>query len=489
MDFALLLEMWRQISMEDTKRISTQRRLHAMIRNAIQTGVLYAGSRLPASRILAAELGIARNTVVYAYEQLISEGFLHASRRGSVVNANIQVSSSLNDLAPVTSKDHALSRRSQQILPLPVAASLHTAFAPGVPSVRDFPKDRWRKMLDAVWRALPADCLDYGDACGEMVLREAISSYLRSSRGVNCDPMQVIITDGTQSSLQFCAEALADPADLIWMESPGYIGAQNAFRSAGLKIKGIRVDQDGLAPRRSDWKSVSPRIIYVTPSHQYPIGQVMSLERRLALIHAAQQHACLIIEDDYDSEFRHDGPPLPSMQGLVEHAPVIYLGTFSKTMFPDLRIGFMVVPKNLVAPLSELAARQLLRGRTADQLCLARFIQEGDFLRHLRRMRRLYRQRRDCLVALLEHTFSDIASLYGSTAGMHLSLCFHNQTIDDVAVSAAALADGLIVPALSRHNIGSKDRWCGLMLGYAQVPIEEMPLLIARLEKRIRPFF
>lgn len=484
MDYALLIKQFLPVEQQHG---SAQRKLHAALRQAIQAGAIPAGTRLLASRALAQELGIARNTVVYAYEQLQSEGFLTNSRRGSMVNSIAQVAQQLQSKRTETNPELPLANRAARLMSLPVASDLTSGFAPGVPSLADFPKALWRKSMDACWRELTIAQLGYAEPTGEYVLRVAIANYLGGARGVRCRAEQVIITDGTQSSLDLCAYALADAGDKVWMENPGYVGAQIAFRSAQLQVMGMSVDQEGIAPSVQDWQMHRPKLVYVTPSHQYPTGQVMSLNRRLDLIQQARLHGSLLIEDDYDSEFRHDGPPLIAMQGLVPDAPVIYLGTFSKTMFPALRIAYLVVPDRLVSAMQGLLGKTSLRGRSADQLCLAKFIRDGHFLSHLRKMRRLYKQRRDALVSLLHTQLGALATVHGDSAGMHLSLCFHDAELDDVAVSRLALAQGIVAPALRSHSVGRRRHdWSGLMLGYAQVPVEQMPALVLQLEVCIR---
>ena len=480
MDYALLIS--RYTTEHERQKLSMQRSLQFALRRAIQQGSLVAGSRLLSSRILAQELGIARNTVVYAYEQLVAEGFLETNRRGTIVT---KIEAMPQAVAPDIASHRALAKRAQSILSLPVPPELSSGFAPGVPALKEFPIRLWRSLLDKTWRASTAQHLAYAEAAGEPSLRAAIVEHLRASRGVECDFDQVIITDGTQSSLDLCAHAFADAGDKVWMENPGYMGAQIAFKSAQLKIIGINIDEDGLAPKTKDWLQHPPKLIYVTPSHQYPSGSILSLERRIALIGAATQHQSLIIEDDYDSEFRHDGPPLPAMQGLVKDAPVIYLGTFSKTMFPALRIAYMVVPKNVIAALRTMVATLSLRGRRTEQLCLAQFIHQGHFVRHVRRMRKLYRQRRDALVAALSTLIAQQAikvEIIGDQAGMHLALRFKDHSVDDIALSNALLKLGIIAPALSLHRIGSRlNTWRGLMLGYAQVPSEDIPGLVKKM--------
>lgn len=466
---------------------SQQRQLHECLRHGIRTGTLASGTRLPASRTLSAELGLARNSVLYAYEQLATEGFLLASRRGTVV-------APLPGLlvpAPAPRLDSlpraGLSRRAQH-MPLLPGSEASVAFAPGVPALGEFPVTLWRRMLDSAWRSLRPAQLNYADPAGEPALREAIAGHLRVARGALVEAGQVFITDGTQGSLDLCARAFADAGDKVWVENPGYQGAVAAFRAAQLQTIGIVVDADGMAPTASDWLRQRPRLIYATPSHQYPVGSVLSLARRLALIEGARRAGALVIEDDYDSEFRHDGPPLSCMQGLAPDAPVVYLGTFSKTLFPALRIGFMVVPAALAPSLAEMLARVAPRGRTADQLALAEFIVSGQFSLHLRRMRRLYRQRRDALVAALAQHLGDVATVHGGSAGMHLALRLHDDGADDVALSERLLAQhGIMAPALSLHAVGLRAQpWRGFLLGYAQVPVEAMGPLVKKLAGVVR---
>ncbi len=476
MDYALLIA---EFSKEHRHPAwPRQRLLHECLRTAIRTGKLGGGFRLLATRQLAAELGLARNTVLYAYEQLATEGYVRSDRRGTVV---IDFHTVPADKPPAAALQHlGLSQRAWTSVPLPDAA-LACAFAPGVPSLADFPIASWRRLLDRAWRSASRVQLNYGDAAGEPALREAIATHLRASRGVSCDASQVFITDGTQSSLDLCARAFADAGDLVWMENPGYKGALTAFRGAELRTHGITVDFDGIAPSAADWRDHPPKLIYVTPSHQYPLGSVLSLSRRMALIEQAKAAGALIIEDDYDSEFRHDGPPLAAMQGLLRDAPVLYLGTFSKTMFPALRIGFMVVPSCLAAPLARLLAQAAPRGRAADQLALAEFLRSGQFAAHLRRMRRLYRQRRDALGMALERHLGTLGGVHGASAGMHLALSL-DQAVPDSAVSARALEQGIVAHPLSRHAVSSTGPVCnGLLLGYAQVPAQDMAPAVKKL--------
>lgn len=488
MDYSLLLQ---QFSMRtDVVRWSAQRRLHGALRAAIQQGTLPAGLRLMSSRALALELGIARNTVVYAYEQLVSEGLVCSGRRGSVVSASAasMVSVSARTIAKSESvRSQHLSRRASHLLAAPAFSEQSGAFVPGVPALKFFPITRWRRLADEAWRTASAQHLAYGEVAGVPALKAAIADYVCASRGLICDADQVIITEGTQASLNLCAQALCDAGDEVWMENPGYLGAQMAFRAAQLAIRGIPLDLDGIAPSAADWRDHQPKLIYVTPSHQYPLGCVMSLERRLSLLAQARKHRSLVIEDDYDSEFRYDGPPLPAMQGLVPDAPVIYLGTFSKTMFPALRIAYMVVPRTLIQPLHALLAKNYPSGRLVEQMCLAKFIREGYFSLHVRRMRRLYQHRRNCLLHLLRLHLGAVIDIHGESAGMHVSICFRDTGVNDLQLSAALLELGIVAPALSGHRVGLRRHgWTGLMLGYAQVDEREMSALVEQIAQQVR---
>jgi len=484
MDYSLLFATFERGHRE--RNWPRQRLLHECLRAAIRTGQLAPGMRLAATRVLAQELGLARNTVLYAYEQLASEGFVLAGRSGTVVagSAGVAVSS------PASSVQIGLSRRATHLrgvagqdgsASVVFPADVMGAFAPGVPALDEFPLTQWRRMLDRAWRAVSPRQLNYGDPAGEPQLRVAIAEHLRAARGVVCDASQVFITDGTQSSLEVCLRAFADQGDTLWIEHPGYGGALAAGRAAGLEVVGIPVDADGMAPSDNDWIAAPPRLVYTTPSHQYPTGSVLSPARRLALLERARVSGALILEDDYDSEFRHGGPPLAAMQGLVNDAPVVYLGTFSKTMFPALRIAFIVVPAALATAFGHMQAQCAVRGRAAEQLALAEFLRSGLFARHVRRMRRLYRQRRDALSeALLCHA-CDGASVHGGAAGMHLALRFDDPACDDIALSRRAAQVGIVALALGAHATGERPGWSGFLLGYSQVPAENMDGLVRQL--------
>lgn len=477
MDYPLLIDAY--VKSRDVAGWPRQRMLHECLRDAIRSGKLAAGTRLLASRALAVELGVARNSVLYAYDQLATEGYIRPDRRGTIVLHTRTAGSMPGAAAPLRA---SMARRAAGLRTLVDSAGMTGAFAPGMPALDEFPVAVWRRMLERAWRQAPTSALNYGDTCGEEVLRSALADHLRAARGAECTPDQVFITAGTQASLDLCTRAFADAGDKVWIEDPGYAGALAAMRGAQLTPIGIPTDEQGINPTATHWRRQRPKLIYTTPSHQYPTGSVLSLARRLALIANAREAGALIIEDDYDSEFRHDGPPLPAMQGLAPDAPVLYLGTFSKTMFPSLRIGFVVAPRALADPLRAYLARSAHSGRTPEQLALAQFLRDGQFALHLRRMRRLYRQRRDALVAALERHLGAAGSVHGGSAGMHLAFQLDDARLSDAVLSAQALARGIVAPALSAHAFGTTAKgWNGFLLGYAQVPAPQIKALVQSL--------
>ncbi|PTB20083.1 PLP-dependent aminotransferase family protein [Trinickia symbiotica] len=471
MDYGVLLSTFvRESAQEAPARMPQQRRLYACLRAAILSGKIEEGTRLLSSRALADELRMARNSVLYAYERLAAEGFLIGTRQGTIVAAvGVQ-------RTPLVAPGDApvLSRRVANMIRQDAGMDDPLPFLPGTPALDEFPLAQWRRCMERAWRNIGPAQLGYMPVEGDMALRTAIAEYLRISRGVRCEAQQVFITGGTQNSLDLCARTLADAGDTAWIENPGYDGARNAFQAANLQLVPIGVDANGLAPRLEDWRDTPPKLIYITPSHQYPLGAVMSLERRLALVAQASAMGAWIIEDDYDSEFRHHSAPLSAVQGLAEDAPVVYLGTFSKVMFPALRIGFMVVPPALAPVLRHTASRLMLRGRVAEQLALAEFIEAGHFTRHLRRMRRLYAERRTALHEALERNLRGALTVSGGAGGMHLSARL-DLPVADTEVSHVARTRSLVLRPLSRFCLdGKQARYNGLVLGYGNVSASRM---------------
>ena len=473
MDLALLFATYA--GRPSARKVSQQRMLYEALRDAIVSGALPANTLLPATRVLAQELGIARNSALFAYEQLSTQGFLAANRRGS----RVAYTSPAQQRAPERSTDspRALPALSHRLLTQrrePPAAPGSLSFSPGSPALDKFPLAQWRTAMTRAWRRVDASHLDYAQTAGTPELRNAIADYLRVSRGVRCDVDQVFITHGTQASLDVCARILANAGDHAWIEDPGYSGVRAAFEGAALSVVPIAVDANGMAPSDEDWSARPPTLIYVTPSHQYPLGSVLSAQRRQALLDVAGTTGAWIIEDDYDSEFRHAGSPTLAMQGMRDPSPVIYIGTFSKTMFPSLRIAFMVVPKTLAQQFAQTLGDISRHGRVADQLALTDFIRSGAYALHLRRMKILYARRRTALQTALARHLSGALTVSGGAAGMHLTARLE-VPLSDVDVCERARAFGMTIFALSRYCLdpAARHRYNGFVLGYSGVPEDQ----------------
>lgn len=434
------------------------RALYHALREAILSGQLHARSRLPGSRTIAQQLTLSRNTVNAVLEQLTTEGYLLRDRQGSQVATLPQPSSGETSDGPAVHLPPRLTA-------LPAATRRDSpayAFTPGTPAVNYFPLPLWRRVLDRVLREEGSALLGYGDSAGEWPLRVAIARHLALSRGISCDASQIIITEGVLEGLNLCTQLLSEHGQLAWLEDPGYAGARSAFLASGLTVQGIEVDSEGM--QFDAHTGQSPRLIFTSPSHQFPLGSLMSAARRLALLEFARSKGAWIIEDDYDSEFRYSGDPIPAMLGMHPDAPVVYLGTFSKTLFPSLRIGFVVMPARLAATMQPAINALLRGGHRAEQMALAHFIEEGHYARHLASMRRLYRRRQAQLREALKQELKVPHSVSGGEGGMHLTVQIAG--IDDALIAEQARQYQLAPAALSRYYLMPSEGQTGLVLGY-----------------------
>lgn len=472
------------------------RRLYYALRKQILSGALPAHYRLPSSRNLAAKLGVSRNTVLYAYEQLLAEGFV-ITKHGSgtyVSDIFIHMPNTGNNQGQLNSDTdeppytpiRPLSTRGKNLLHHAGATNYQWGpFVSGVPDVSVFPHRLWARLLGKVWRQNPnPSLLTYATHGGYKPLREAIATHLRIVRAANCDADQIIITSGIHQALDLTARMLADPGEAVWMEEPSYWGVKSVMTMAGLQIIPVPVDNEGLAPNIHE-PYQNPRLIFATPSHQYPLGTVMSLARRQLLLELAQKHDAWIIEDDYDSEFRFDGRPLASLQGLDSHERVIYLGTFSKTLFPGLRLGYMIVPKSLANAFAKGLSELFREGQMAQQVVLAEFFNKGHYSTHVRRMRQIYASRREALSCAVKDHFGEGISMSNQEAGLHMVLHF-NDDVDDKAITAAAYEKNLVTRPLSSYYLGHTKPKKGLLLGYACVPEEVITSSFATLAAIIK---
>ncbi|MFC3110113.1 PLP-dependent aminotransferase family protein [Undibacterium arcticum] len=453
----------------------SNQQLYRLLRKAILDRVLQVDARLPSSRDLARELATCRNTVLYAYDQLRAEGYIEGrSGSGTFVTDTAPQEGALNQ----TPMSHAplgaqvapiLSRRGQELVAHAGAAAQQWGpFVPGVPDVVQFPHQTWSRIQKKVWRRPSPDSLTYAQGGGYLPLRVALADYLKVARCIDCSPEQVVITTGIHQSIDLCMRLLSDPGDLAWVEDPCYWGTRNLLRASGLNIRPVPVDAEGMCPGPADFAAV-PRFIFLTPSHQYPLGMVMSLARRRLLLEYASRNDCWIIEDDYDSEFRYNGRPLAPLQGLDSAERVIYLGTFSKTLYPGLRVGYLVLPRALVRSFVTGVNELHRAGTIQTQATLAEFITEGFFTSHIRRMRTTYARRLGLLQQLINKRFDpSVVQTIGSDAGLHLVLQLPDYC-NDQELAAKATHAGVAVRPLSLYYHDATRSAQGLLLGYACV--------------------
>jgi GntR family transcriptional regulator/MocR family aminotransferase len=453
---------------------SLQQQIYLAIRRAILDGALSPDTRLPSSRGLADDLRVSRTTTLLAYEQLIAEGYVSA-RHGSGTFVESKLPDDLPQQAPprrdARTRHPQLSRRGVALAATPLPARRiggpPRAFRLGVPALDLFPLRLWSQLVTRRLRAATVAELDYSDPAGCVDLRTAIANHLQTARGTRCSADQVFVVAGAQRALQMVCSVLLDPGDRVWFENPGYPGARGALLGAGARIIPVRVDSDGLDVAAAARQAPDARMAMVTPSNQFPSGVPMSLVRRLALLKWASAAGAWVVEDDYDSEFRYGTRPFPSLHGLDADGRVIYIGSFAKSVFPALRLGFVVVPSDLRA--SFLAARRTsdLHPPLLEQLALADFIVDGHYARHLRRMRSAYRERLDALSGAVERTCAGALRLRTVQAGLHAIADLDD--VDEELACEEAKARGIEVAPLGTYFIGRRTA-NGLVLGFAATP-------------------
>lgn len=461
--------------------------LYHLIRKGILSGTFKPGLRLTSSRDLAKDLAMSRNTVMYAYEQLIAEGYLETRPGAGTFVADTvpdQITQPMPRRQHSDTSDLTLSARGRKLATQKSALNLQWgAFRTGTPDVTEFPKKVWMRLQNKVWYRSDPDLLTYAPYGGYMPLRKAISDYLKISRSVNCDASQVIITSGTQQSIDLVIKLLGNEKDTVWLEDPAYWGVRSLLSTLDVNSEPIPVDDQGI--QVNVHSTTPPRFIFVTPSHQYPLGTVMSLTRRRELLQYAAKQRSWIIENDYDSEFRYGTRPLASLQGLDEHDTVLYMGTFSKTLFPALRIGFLVVPKALAEPFAVGLSQLYRSGQVFNQAILAEFMRAGHFGSHVRRMRILYSERLDVLHAAIKKHFNDHSSIIDGEAGLHLTFGLPD-SCDDQAISEQARSEGIMSRPLSAYYADPSKGRRGLLLGYSCVPTEHIEPAFDRLAHIIK---
>ena len=458
------------------------------LRQGILAGTLPAGARLPPTRALADELGVARQTVVLAYERLASEGYVRA-RTGS----GTYVAPDLPDAAPAPATPpptaaSSLSQRGQKIAAVPVSAhqrqpDLGTLLAGGIPAPDLFPREAWARCAAKVMKTLPADLTGYPSAQGLPELRTQIAAHLAATRGLLADPANIVVTAGTQQALRIAAELLLDPGDAVWVEDPGYIAGRGALLAAGATPIPVISDTEGLDVAAGIQRAPDARLALVAPSHATPLGGALPIARRLALLDWAARANAWILEDDCDSEFRWTGHPLPPLATLDRAGRVIYCGTFSKTLAPALRLGFAVVPAPLVPAFVRACALAHRGIDMFNQATLAEFMRQGLLAPHIRRMRTEYSRRRDALLAALARHAPSIRPI-DAPGGLHMVGRLPDST-DEAAAVAACRARGLAVSPLGAYYAGPP-RMTGLIMGFAGTPAALAADTARRLESALR---
>lgn len=448
------------------------RQLYQALRERILDGRLPGSTRLPASRDLAGLLGISRNTVMRAFDQLYAEGYVEGRVGAGTFVAGLGATAAPLPIAQAGSaQTNALQLLQRHHLNPPLNGPPR-AFRVGVPAFDLFPFETWARLTARFWRKPSPARLGYGDPAGDLRLRELIAAYLRNSRGLHCDPAQVVVTSGAQQAISLCAQLLVSPGAQVAVENPGYRAAGHALAVAGAQLRGVAVDSDGLDTAGLA-RIAGCKLVYVTPSHQYPTGVTLSLARRLELLEWAQRNDGLIIEDDYDGEYRYSGTPLAPLAALDRQGRVLYVGTFCKIAFPALRLGYLVLPPALAEAFARRRALDMRHSEIGTQAVMAEFIAAGHFQRHIRRMRAAARARRDALLAGWPSAIEGCTTLPPVHAGLHLCV-----RVDSLArereLIAAADRVGVEMSALSRYwlpdSATPEDERAGLVLGFAAVP-------------------
>lgn len=478
-----------EIILDQSASTPLYRQLYERLRGSILAGQLEAGTRLPSTRVLASELGVSRTTTALAYELLLLEGYIESRVGDGTWVARLHPEQMFQRDENVQEQDAsetaeapspAFARRGQVLIDMPYPEGFYgeqarrgeSLFLVGQPDVTCFPYETWARLLARHARhSLQAvSCYQY--AQGYLPLRQAIATHIGLTRGVHCSPEQIVLTTGAQGALDLAARVLLDPGDAAWVEDPGYSGARGALLAAGAQPVAIPVDGEGLNVEAGRQLCPKARLAIVTPSHQFPTGVTMSLSRRLALLEWSRETHRWIVEDDYDSEYRFSGRPLEALHGLDRAGRVLYVGTFSKTLFPSLRLGYLVPPPKLLNGLIATQRLVAVHLPLLEQMALTDFLVEGYFARYIRRMRQIYRERRDALVDALTRELGTRVDIAVPEAGMHLAIWLP-AGMSAQAVARRAAASGVYMLPISHFSQRSLQR-DGLVLGFASSSPQEL---------------
>lgn len=450
------------LNLSDTKKRSLTKQIYTEIRRKILAGELEAGQSLPSSRDLSRELCVARNTVLTAYDMLVSEGAVYSvGGSGFFISADVKCeprSTPLEDQQTASLADIVITEKT-------------ISFDSGTPAFDLFPRHRWNRAVSEAFLDAPVSALGYDDPQGRPEFRSVLCDYLKKTRGISCRPEQIIITSGTKQGLSLTAKCLLNADSEVWMENPSNINVVKIFSYHTDKLTPFEVDEQGLRPELFPAQG-KPTLILTTPAHQFPMGGILPMKRRAELIQFARASGAYILEDDYDSEFTYDAPPSNSLFELdCEH--VIFTGTFSKVLFPSVRLGYLVVPMQLVARMREVKRLSDHHSNSIYQLALMRFMESGELERHIRRMKKEYRQRRDTLLALLASRFGDQVRVHGTAAGMHVVAEFAHVSFTEERIRRLLQAGVYVVP-VENHSLTKGNHTNQIVLGYAGFSAETM---------------
>ena len=456
-----------------------------VIRRSVVSGQLRPGTRLPSSRGLAAELGVSRNTVTEAYDQLLSEGVVRG-RHGAGTFVTTSLPFEHRPPSPAVVDVAALSNRGRTFNAI---TSSHSAgklgpFSPGIPALDASLLTTWFQAAASAARNSKAELLTYGDPAGYEPLRETVASYLGPTRGIRCTADQILITTGTQQAISIAAKLLLDEGQTSWVEDPGYPGAIAALLSAGAELARVPIDRDGLNVAAGQRLAPAARLAYVSPSHQYPLGVTMTVERRMELLAWAKRAGAWILEDDYDSEFRHHGRTVPALQGLDDSGCVLYFGTFSKSLFPSVRVGYLVVPSRIAPAFAKAMAIEGNGPPLIEQAALHQFIEGGGYRRHLKQVRALYRDRHAAFLEAMHKQLGRTLRFSDGSMGLHITGELSSRR-DDRRLSTRAAATGLSLPPLSAYY-GRQPASRGFVMGYAHVPVPEIRAAVTVMARVLR---
>ena len=477
------------IHIDKNASIPIYRQLDDSIRQLILGGSLAAGQKLPSTRELSAELEVSRITVKSVYEQLVAEGYAESKiGAGTFVTRGLEIESvqkinrihdnprmqeiKITDRARMIMSSRASARHGQT-----------EPFRPGVPALDLFPIKTWNKYLINAMQSDQRHHLSYGGLSGSADLQVSIANHLADARSIHIDPKQIIITSGAQQAFVLIAFVLLNKGDTVWYENPGHIACRDVMQIMGANVVPVPIDSEGIDLRYAIENHPNPSIVFTTPSHQQPLGTTMSLARRLALLNYAQENDAWIIEDDYDSEFRYRGRPLPALSALDNQHRVFYVGTFSKSMFAAMRIGYVIVPAEFVDSFAKASNLLGQRSSAIVEQALSRFMDDGRFVEHIRKMRRVYSERKDILFDCLENSCASLLEPQKTNAGMHI-IAWLKKDLPDHSVHSALLNAGIESLPLSVYSATPLVRQ-GIVLGFCCAHEKRIPGLVNRLSKSL----